>query len=97
MEAAGVSLLASPVPPSFELRVIAVAPGDVRAFVEAEWRDALVVVEHGEIELEGVSGERVSVGPGAALWLVGLSLRALRNRGRDLAVLSAVSRLGPRS
>lgn len=94
MEAAGLSLLDIPLPPSFRLRVIAVAPGGVRAFARAEWRDALVIVERGEIELEGVDGARMRFRAGAALWLVG---RALRNPGPELAVLAAVSRLGPPS
>jgi hypothetical protein len=88
----GLSLLGRPLPPAFELHVVVVAPGRARAYDGAEWRDAMVVVERGEIELEWLSGERRRFGAGAVLWLDGLSLRALHNQGRAPAVLVAVSR-----
>jgi glyoxylate utilization-related uncharacterized protein len=88
----GLSLLGRPLPPAFALHVVVVPPGGARPFDDAEWRDALVVVERGEIELEWQSGERRRLGSGAALWLDGLSLRALHNRRREPAVLVAVSR-----
>ena len=59
---------------------MAVAPGRSRAYDEAEWSDALVVVARGRIELEGLSGARRSFEVGAALWLDGLALRALHNQ-----------------
>jgi hypothetical protein len=86
------SFLARRVPPAFELRAISVAPGDKRAYDEDEWRDALVVVERGEIELEWAAGARMRLGSGAVLWLVGLPLRAVHNRGVDPALVVAVSR-----
>ncbi len=86
------SFLGRPLAPAFELRVVAVAPGDTRAYDEAEWRDALVVVERGEIELECVSGTCRRFDHGDMLCLIGLPLRALHNRGGEPAVLVAVSR-----
>jgi hypothetical protein len=86
------SFLERPLPPSFQLRVVAVAPGDERAYEEAEWRDSLVVVEQGAVELECLSGKRVRFEHGDVLSLVGLPLRTLRNRGDELVVLAAVSR-----
>ncbi|MDA0161822.1 hypothetical protein OM076_16230 [Solirubrobacter ginsenosidimutans] len=74
----------------FEVRVV--APGDDRAYDEAEWRDALVVVQAGEIELRGVSGTCSSFGRGDFLYLQGIPLRALHNPGDEPAVLVAVSR-----
>jgi hypothetical protein len=74
--------------------VVALAPGRARPYDEAEWRDALVVVEHGEIELECSSGSRRRFGSGAVLCLNGLPLRALHNGGLGPAVLSAVSLAG---
>lgn len=68
------------------------APGDDRAYDEAEWRGALVVVRSGEIELCGVSGACTSFGRGDLLYLEGVPLRALRNPGSVPAVLVAVSR-----
>jgi hypothetical protein len=77
----------------FHVRRIVFAPGAERRFVEAEWRDALVVVESGKLELECSSGRRRRYGRGAMLWLIDLPLRALRNRGAVPTVLLAVSRL----
>jgi hypothetical protein len=76
----------------FDSRVTAVAPGDERAYREAEWRDALVLVVRGEIELEARSGRRERFARGAVLSLAGLRLRALRNRGPEPAELVAVRR-----
>ena len=59
---------------------------------DAEWRGALVVVEHGQIELECLDGSRHCFGRGDVLWLDPLPLRALHNRGHTSAVLVAVSR-----
>jgi hypothetical protein len=81
------SFIDRPLPPSFELRVVAVAPGHERSYDEAEWRGALVVVERGEIELECLAGNRLSCGVGSVLWLVGLPLRALHNHGPETAAV----------
>lgn len=78
--------------PAFEKRVIVVAPGDTRTYDEAEWRDALVVVEQGEIDLETTAGGGRRFGSGDVLCLTGLPLRALHNRGKKNVVLIAVSR-----
>jgi len=87
-----VSFLERPLPPAFELRAVAVAPGCERAYQEAEWRDSLVVVERGEIELQCRHGYRRRFGRGDVLWLVGLPLRTLHNRGHEPALVVAVSR-----
>ena len=73
-------------------RMVAVAPGGDRPYDEDEWRDALVLVRSGEIELRGVSGARSSFGRGDLLYLQGVPLRALHNPGSEPAVLVAVSR-----
>jgi hypothetical protein len=86
------SFLGRHLPPAFELRVVAVAPGSERPYDAAEWRDALVVVEEGEIELEALSGSRRRLPLGAVLWLAGLPLRALHNPGPETTLLAAVSR-----
>lgn len=82
----------SHLPRSFERRVVIVAPGGTRPFHEAEWTDALIIVDGGEIELEGLSGRRYIFGQGDLLWLVGLPLRALHNKGSEPAVLVTVAR-----
>jgi hypothetical protein len=86
------SFLGRPLPPGFRLHVVALAPGHARAYDSAEWRDALVVVERGAIELETVSDGRCPFERGDVLWLNGLPVRALHNRGVEPAVLVAVSR-----
>jgi hypothetical protein len=76
----------------FEVRRVAVAPGGTRAYDDAEWAGALVVVERGRIELEALSGGRRTFGRGAVLWLAGVPLRALHNHGLEPAVLVIVTR-----
>jgi hypothetical protein len=76
----------------FEVRRVAVAPGRARPYDTAEWRDALVVVEQGRIELECLGGCRLTFERGAVLWLTGLPLRALHNRGPEPAVIAAFTR-----
>jgi quercetin dioxygenase-like cupin family protein len=79
-------------PPRFDVRWVTVAPGGRRPYDEADWRDALVIVERGPIELECTAGGRRSFKSGDIMWLVGLPLRALHNPGPEPAVLAAVSR-----
>ena len=71
---------------------MAVAPGRTRRYDDAEWRGALVIVEHGAIELEAGSGTLHRFARGDVLWLAGLALQALHNRGREQAVLVAITR-----
>jgi hypothetical protein len=77
---------------TFSLRLTVIAPGAVRTYNEAEWRDALVVIERGEIELVSVRGRRLRLESGAVLWLSGLPLKALHNPGSEPALLLAVGR-----
>jgi quercetin dioxygenase-like cupin family protein len=92
MDREPVSVLGRPLPASFQVRLVVVAPGAARRYDEAEWRDAFVVVERGLIVLESRDGERRRMETGATLWLAGLPLRRLLNPGREPAVLVAVSR-----
>jgi hypothetical protein len=77
---------------AFVLRAIALAPGSERAYDEEEWRDAIVSVARGEIELECSSGLRHRFRCGDVFWLAGLPVRALHNRGLEPALLVAVTR-----
>jgi hypothetical protein len=86
------SFLAGQVPPGFQLRVATIAPGRQRASRADEWRDALVVVERGQVEVECLGGSRHRFGCGDLLCLSGLPLRALHNPGSEPAVLVAVTR-----
>ena len=78
--------------PAFEWRAVAVAPGGSRAYDAAEWQDAMVVVERGAVDLECLHGTPCRFERGDVLWLAGLPLRALHNRGGEPAVLIAVAR-----
>jgi quercetin dioxygenase-like cupin family protein len=75
----------------FFRRVVAVPPGGVLDYEEADWRDALVIVVRGEIQLESRGG-RERFARGAVLSLAGLPLRALHNDGAEPAELLAVRR-----
>lgn len=86
------SFLARRLPPAFARRVVVLAPEQSWLYDEAEWRGALVVVEHGQIELECLDGSRHRFGRGDVLWLDRLPLRALHTHGHTSAVLVAVSR-----
>lgn len=80
---------------AFERRAVVVAPGGALAFDAAEWRDALVTVEHGAIEAEPADGGApVRFVRGDVLALDGRDLRALRNPGAGVAALMVVRRVG---
>ncbi|MQB01033.1 MAG: hypothetical protein GEU78_12185 [Actinobacteria bacterium] len=92
------SFLERELPPAFQLRLIVVPPGSERAFDESEWRDALVVVEWGEITLACKSGVSHHFRRGDVLCLTELPLRAILNPGSRSALLASVSRhpaIGP--
>jgi hypothetical protein len=78
--------------PIFDVRAVVVAAGRSRAYDEREWRDALVVVKLGQIELESTSGRSYVFVRDDVLWLEGLPLRALHNRGRSPCLLLAIAR-----
>jgi len=87
-----VSFLGRQLPPAFECRVVILEPAQTWPYDAAEWRGAIVVVEQGQIELEGLHGSRYGFGRGDVLWLDRLPLHALHNPGHTPAVLIAVSR-----
>lgn len=95
------SLFRGRLPAGVRRRLFVIAPGCRLAYDRAEWRDAIVVVEHGEVDLECTepdcpNGGRHRFTRGAVLWLDGLPLRGLHNPGTEPAVLTAVSRRGRR-
>ncbi len=77
---------------SFERRVVGIPSGSERPYDAAEWRDAIVVVEAGQVEVEGVHGGRRTFGPGDMLCFDGFPCRVLRNRGTEPVILSLVAR-----
>jgi hypothetical protein len=88
----GLSFLGGRLPEHLALRVFVLPPGACHAYRPAEWRDALVVVERGEIELETCSGRRWRFRCGEILSLADLPLQALHNPGSEATLLAAVSR-----
>ena len=86
------TLLGRRIPPWARVDVVVIGPGERRRFDADEWRDALVVVEVGDVALEGGSGRRCRFETGSVLWLDDLPLAALCNEGDATAVLVAVSR-----
>src|SRR2546430_16317374 len=75
-----------------EVRIVVVLPGYSRAYDAAEWRDALVVVERGRIDLCGPGGGRLGFGAGEGLWLAALALSRVYHPGPEAAVPAAVAR-----
>ena len=73
-------------------RTVTVEPGASLPYDEADWRDALITVESGELELEMRCGRSCFFQKGDLLWFQGLPLASLRNRGDEPTVLVAASR-----
>lgn len=92
MDAEPVSFLHRALSSSFDKRVVTLDPGGSRPYRAAEWHDALVVLELGEVVLECADGGRRRFAAGAVLWLAGLGLVALHNESAEPAVLVAVAR-----
>jgi quercetin dioxygenase-like cupin family protein len=90
-----ITFLGRPLGAAFRARVVAIAPGTRLPYVESDWHDALVVVEAGEVVMEGREGVQRRFGTGDVLWLSGLGVLALFNPGDEAAVLIAVSRRDP--
>ena len=85
-------LFPSALPPAFERHVWILPEGSTRPVGARTYRDALVEVEQGEIELCFGSGHSLRFGHGEVLWLDGLPRGVLRSRGPHVAVLVAVRR-----
>jgi hypothetical protein len=91
-----VSLFPWPEPgPAFVRHSVAIPPGQSLVHHDGEWRDALVMLQEGVIDLESVRGSCCRLRPGAIFWLTGLQLRSVHNTGRTPAVLIAVRRHTP--
>ena len=86
-----ISFLGRGCPSGFRLRTTVLASGAELAFRAADWRDALVVVEIGEVEIECSTGPRAVFGAGAVLTFAGLTPRCLRNPGDRPLIISSLS------
>lgn len=84
--------LRRPPPRGFRRWSVVVEPGTARPYDPAEWRDAIVVVERGRLDLVRPDGRRARLTAGAVLFLADLPLRELRCPGPEAAVLVAVAR-----
>jgi hypothetical protein len=86
----------APVPtrpgPAFRRRAVTIRPQETVPYVADDWRDAIVMIEQGEVDLCCVRGGRRRFGKGAILFLDGLALRHLHNPGLEDVVLVALSR-----
>ena len=91
-----VSLLDRQPPPWAQLRLLVLMPGVRHSYDRAEWVGALVVVEHGGVEVESLDGRRWPFEQGSVRCLMHTPLRAVHNPGPEIAVLSALSRRGVR-
>jgi quercetin dioxygenase-like cupin family protein len=76
----------------FGTRVVELDPNCVLLYDAACWRDALVVVADGEVEVECAAGERERFSRGAILCFAPLSVRWLRNTGEAPTRLVAIWR-----
>jgi hypothetical protein len=79
--------------PAFARRTLTIAPGTAHIAAEADWPDAIVLVARGSVELVCAGGSIRRFASGDLIWLRGLPLCSLRNRGPGDTVLVAVSRL----
>jgi hypothetical protein len=77
---------------TFVRRLVVVPPQQPLPYDPADWRDALVIVDRGKLELECLGGTRQHFGPGAVICLEDLPLRELRSDGEESALLVAISR-----
>ena len=75
-----------------EKRIVELAAGATLRYEPSEWRDTILFVLAGEVEIECVDGERRGFTRGAALVLSPLPIRTIRNPSRRPARLLAISR-----
>ena len=78
----------------FRRRVVDLAPDEELPIGAGAWRDAIVFLKNGEVEVECNAGECRRFEAGAVLCLVP-PVSLLRNCGRDRAQLIAISRRMP--
>ena len=72
-------------------RRVVIPPGIRYPYDAREWAGALVIVEHGVVDLEWPTGV-AAFATGSALWLADLPLLALRACGPEPVVLVALTR-----
>jgi hypothetical protein len=85
-------LLSLALPPWFERRVVTIAPGETLEAGNSAWRDEIVSVEAGALDVVGPDGSVLHLERGAVLWLDGVPHVALRGAGAEPTVLAAIRR-----
>jgi hypothetical protein len=85
--------IARSVPAGFVRREVSIAPDDEVAFDASDWRDAIVYLAVGTLEVEDTLGFRGRFESGAILCFDGMPVRAMRNAGVGPLVLVALSRM----
>ena len=78
--------------PSYRAREVRIESLGERPYGADDWRNALVIVRSGVLELVSLGGVRRRFGLGSLLFLANLRLRSLRNPGGVPTVLSVVTR-----
>jgi hypothetical protein len=86
------SLDAAVLPAWAARRVVTIPSATALAYVESEWRDAIVVVTSGDVVLEGRLGGALWLTCGDMFWFDGIQVHRIHNHGVCPAVLTAVSR-----
>ncbi|GGM62570.1 hypothetical protein GCM10010106_05700 [Thermopolyspora flexuosa] len=84
--------LGAGLPASFRRRIVTIGPHGHRRYDESEWRDAIVVVGRGHVDVLCSDESVLRFGEGDVLCLAGLPVRVLCNPGADDTVLVAIRR-----
>jgi|GEM_PF-1176009 len=87
--------LGAGLPASFRRRVVTIGPHRHRRYDESEWRDAIVVVGRGRVDVFCSDQSVLRFAEGDVLCLAGLPVRVLSNPGPDDTVLVAIRRRRP--
>ncbi len=85
-------LLALALPQWFERRVVTIQPGETVDAGDSQWRDEIVSVEAGALDVIDLDGAVLHLHQGAVLWLDGVPHVALRGAGQEPTVLAAIRR-----
>jgi quercetin dioxygenase-like cupin family protein len=85
-------LLARSLPAGYQIRLLILEPGTEVAYEPATWRDSLVEVECGQVELHLRDKRRIRVRTGEVLWLSGLGVLSISNPSGSPAALTGLAR-----
>ena len=86
------SFLGHAPPSGFRLLLVVIPPGGERRCDTDEWREALVVIERGSVELRTVGAGRLALPRGSVLSIDRLRRSRMHNRGGTAAILAVVTR-----